>query len=298
MLAIVMSLAVMAQAAPPAAPPVASTAAEPMRRDGKGRPVVVATIDGRPVDVVIDTAAGSTIMRDDAARALGLVPADGTIGVRGVAGAEEVRLYRVGRFGNRLFDLRDAEIPGVSSIGATDAQVIAGVDLFEGRRLVFDGVRDEVRVEPSGPTPAGFVAVRGEYVPGEGLVVPVTLNGVLIRGLIDTGAQGSVAGSDVLRAIGWEADDSRLAPYGQIRGAAGGGSAAQVATMDSVKIGPAIGRNVRVVFADGLGGGEAGDPPTMIVGLDLLAALQVYALDFPRGELHLRKPPSPVAPAR
>lgn len=289
----------MAVTLPPAVPLVqqAPTTAvqggtETMRVDIKGRPMIRVSIDGRaPFDVIVDTGATSSVIQRDAAEALGLPKTGADLQVSGVAGGETASLFQVRTLSSRLFSAQGVSLPGLSGIGTTQAKAIIGMDMFADRKLVFDRGLQEVRVTPSGPAEAGAITLRGK-MSHDGLIIPLTINGVEIEGLVDSGADGSVVGSSVLRALGWKSGDPRLTAFGQISGAGAGSGSASIATMDSIALGPAIFKGVRVVFADGmaLAPGETGKP-RMIVGLDILNRLQTYALDFPRVELQFRQFP-------
>ncbi|MGP7796828.1 aspartyl protease family protein [Sphingomonas sp. CLY1604] len=263
------------------------SAAAPMGTDAKGRPTIAVAIDGKPpVEAIVDTGAERTILLSGLARDLGLPAVGEQVAVSGIAGGESASRYNVKSLSSALFDLKDVDLIALSSIGVTKAQAIVGVDLFRTRKLVIDRAQRQVRVEPSGPGAPGSVAVGGTAA-AEGLIVPLLVNGVPMQALIDSGAEGCVAGPDVLKALGWDANDYRLSPYGGVSGAAAGGASAQLGTMDSIAIGPRAFRGVPVVFLGQPAAGGGTGKPTMIVGLDLLNRLASYALDFPRAELQL-----------
>lgn len=277
------------------APPVgivqqAPPATERLRVDIKGRPMIAVTIDGKgPVEMIVDTGAVSTVMRAEAARTLALTPTGQTVQVSGVAASGAASTYRVTRLASALFAVADTTLPALDTIGTTQASGIIGMDLFAQRKLVFDRALQEVRVAPSGPAPTGFETVAGT-VEGDGLYIPLTINGVAVDGLIDSGAEGTVMGPDVLRAMGWKDDDPRVTPFGQLGGAGGGGAQAGAATMDAVTVGPVTLNRVSVVINPTMAQPPgAGTKPRIILGLNVLNQLQAYAVDLPRAEFQFRR---------
>lgn len=256
--------------------------------DVRGRPMIPVAIDGAgPFDFILDTGAMTSVLRAETAQSQRLATTGETIEVLGVAAREAASTYRVSRFASDLFDTGDVVLPGLSAIGTTQARGIVGMDLFATRRLVFDRALQEVRATASGPAPAGYATVAGIVERGL-LYVPMTLNGVAVEALVDSGAEGTVIPPAVLTAMGWKADDPRLARFGQVGGAAGGGTTTAATTIDAVTLGAVTLRNVSVLVG-GSKASQAGGAgkPRIILGLNILNRLQAYAIDSPRGELQI-----------
>lgn len=274
---------IVVQSAPVAAP---GDATAPLRVDIKGRPMIPATIDGKgPMPMIVDTGAAGTVLRVDTARSLNLPRSSETIAVSGVALSEQAAFYKLNRLASPLFELTDLALPAVSSIGTTQARGVLGMDLFAARKLVFDRALQEVRVAPSGPAPTGYETVVGTYSPGDGLFVPLRIDGVEVVGLIDSGAEATLIGADTLAALGWKNDDPRLAAFGSIGGAGGGGAAARIATLGSLELGGARFAGMRVIVTESAKlATRPGSKPRIIIGLDLLNRLRSYAVDAPRRE--------------
>lgn len=272
-----------------AAPQVAY---EPITFDARMRPMVAVRIDGSPpVDMLMDTAAQSSVLTEALAESMELPPVQEAVVVNGVAGSVMARAHHVRRMRNALFDARDTAVVALPGIGVTQARGILGIDLFSGRKLVFDLAARRLAVDTSGPAVADHVAVRGR-VDAKGLLhVPVTIDGVVIDALVDTGAEGSVANGAVLRALGWHDDDPRLKANGTITGATIGGTTVRRGTVDLVTLGPVGFRGVPLTFTPF----EEGTP-RLILGMDMLGLLQRFALDLPRGELQLYVPPAATPP--
>ncbi|AXJ94916.1 MULTISPECIES: aspartyl protease family protein [unclassified Sphingomonas] len=272
-------------AAAPTAP--TATAEAPLGRDTRGRPVSTVTIDGKgPFPMVVDTAAQTSLMAASLAQELGLKPLAGGIQVQGATGAGRTRLYPVDRMTSPLFDARRVAMPELTNSGVTSARGIIGMERFTGAKLLIDRSTNRIAISPSGPAPAGFATITGQRT-GEGFVtVPMTLNGVQVPALIDTGAAVTIANAAAFRQLGWADGDPRLSDGGAIRGASAGGQAIRQARIDTLGIGRITLSNVPVMIAD-----DGATTPSIILGDDLLNLFPGYAIDFPRAELQIKLPP-------
>lgn len=261
--------------------------AEPIRFDAKKRPMIAVHLgDGPPVDMLVDTAAQSSVITGAVAAAQGLQPTGETVTVNGVAGSVVARSYHVRRMASGLFNVPDTSVIALPRVGVTEAGGIVGIDLFAGRKLTFDLAGQKVTAGESGPPPADDVPIRGS-VDAKGLLhVPVTIDGVVIDALVDTGAEGSVANGAALRALGWREDDPRLTANGTITGATVGGTIVRRGMVGRITLGPVGFSTVPLTFTGGMGG-----TPRLILGMDMLGLLQRFALDLPRAELQVYVPP-------
>ncbi|MGQ7440691.1 hypothetical protein ACTGZS_12425, partial [Streptococcus suis] len=98
--------------------------------------------------------------------------------------------------------------------GVTSARGIIGMERFTGAKLLIDRSTNRIAISPSGPAPAGFATITGQRT-GEGFVtVPMTLNGVQVPALIDTGAAVTIANAAAFRQLGWADGDPRLSDGG------------------------------------------------------------------------------------
>lgn len=270
------------------AAPLQEQAAEELRYDNRGRPVVSVQVNDKgPFDMVLDTGAQVSLLAPALAGQLGLAPMKSDMHIAGATGAVAARVYPVDHLANQLFDVRMIGLLEFPNPQSTPARGILGMENFATRKLLFDRAAHSVRVQPSSPAAAGFVALAGKRR-ADGLVeVPVKINGVTVPALIDTGAAVSVANGAVLKALGWTPDDPRLQAGGEIRGASTSTSTVRRAEIDSVVIGPANLHHVPLYISDA----EADDgPAALILGADLLNLFDAFAVDFPRSELQIRIP--------
>jgi predicted aspartyl protease len=268
--------------------PFQDGAGEELRYDNRGRPVVSVQVNDKgPFDMVLDTAAQSSLLAPALAAQLGLAPLNSDLRISGATGSAATKIYPVDRLSNRLVEKRFVGVLEFPNPETTPARGILGMEHFVGRKLLFDRTAHRVIALPSGPAAAGFATLTGKRRE-DGLVqVPVRINGVVIDALVDTGAAVSIANAAALKALGWASGDPRLHAGGEIRGATANSSGVRVAEMDSFTIGPATMRHVPLYFSGDAVGEEQ---PLLILGANLLNLFDAFAIDFPRAELQIRVP--------
>ncbi len=263
-----------------------------IRLDQKSRPMIAVQIDDRgPFDMLVDTAAQTSVLTTSLVEMLLLAPLDKRMTVNGVSGPMDAAYYPIRRMQTASFDLHDVAILALPQIGVTQARGIIGIDLFADRKLVFDLTNRQLHTAPSGPAEAGAIAVKGKTNAKGLLTVPITIDGIVVDALVDTGAEGSVANAAAMSLLGWRDDDPRLRSYGTITGATQGGKVVRSGTVGKVSLGPVTFRNVPLLFT-----GQSDQPPRIILGMDMLGLLSQFALDLPRGELQILVPSRPATP--
>jgi len=269
---------------PPA--PAMAPAQAPLLHDTRGRPVMTVQINGKgPFPMVVDTAAQTSLMSRALATELALKPLNGGIGVNGATGSEQARLYPVDRMTNALVDARYVAMVELANGGVTEARGIIGMEFFTSRKLLIDRSTNRIAAEPSAPAGPGFATIVGSRT-GEGFVqIPLTLDGVRIPALIDTGAAVTIANTAAFRLLGWAENDPRLSDGGEIRGASAGGQKIRIARIGTLSIGKIGLSNVPVMIS-----GDGNSKPSIILGDDLLNLFSGYSIDFPRAELHIKVP--------
>lgn len=279
-----------AAATPPPPPPPAQAATAPvpapLLHDARGRPVMTVRINGKgPFPMVVDTAAQTSLMGRPLAEELGLKPLNRGIAVDGATGSAQARLYPVDRLTNPLVDARYVAMVELTNAGVTDARGIIGMESFTNRKLLIDRSTNRIAAEPSAPAGPGFATITGSRT-GAGFVeIPVTLDGVRVPALIDTGAAVTIANAAAFRLLGWAETDPRLSDGGEIRGASAGGQKIRRARIGKLSIGRIGLSNVPIMISD-----DQDTRPSLILGNDLLNLFPGYAVDFPRGELQIKLP--------
>lgn len=264
-----------------------------LRYDNRGRPAIgVSVNDTGPYYMVIDTAAQMSLLSPALADQLHLPKIDSDLKINGATGQTQAKLYGVDHFSAPLFDEKQVGLLMLPNSGTTPARGIVGMDLFGQGKLMFDRTGQKVRFMPSAPAGEGHVTIKGETNGGL-LTVPVKLNGVAMKALIDTGAGITLANPAALKALGWDAKDPRLSDAGQIHGATADGADVRKGEVETLNLGPVTMHKVPMYFSTAASGDQE---PSIILGVDLLDQLDAYALDFPRGELQIRMPPRRPAP--
>lgn len=280
------SIALIAALATQAAP------AAPMKADERGRPLMEMSVNGQgPFDFVVDTAAERTVITTRLVDRLGLTPGGGGAHLHGASGAEPADTYILDRLESPVLDREATMVTAFPNTAVISAWGVLGMDAFTRGRLVFDKARGQLKVEPSGPA-SGGVVLPLELLRGSFAVTTVEVDGRPVRAVIDSGAGRTLMNTAALAALGWQADDPRLAQTRPVQGATSQQTAARSARIGRVLLGPMAFEEVSVVVADlpvfqSLG---LADGPAMILGSDLLGRLPAYAIDYPRSELQLTLP--------
>ncbi len=248
----------------------------PLDRAASGLLLAPVAIDGRQARLLLDTGAERTVLSDAAVQALGL-PLDEWVStaMQGVGGVERRRNADVASLEIGGLKLRRRALAGVVSLPRAPslgrvfpdaaASGLLGMDLLS----VFD-----VEIDPAGPTlalrqgcaeapgwPAPWSAVAAA-VPRVGVMVaPVTVNGVQLRALLDTGSTATIVDARAAQRIGL--------PQGGEAGGARGLGAGTLATrsvrLRELRLGDAAwtGLAAEIALLPGVG-------YDMILGMDVL----------------------------
>lgn len=261
-------------------------------RDTRGRPTLTARFNGQgPFAMVLDTGAQTSLVSTSLADELDLPELDGGLGVNGVSGAEQARLFAVDRFQTDLFDADAVAVPALPNDGVTEARGIVGMERLASGRLVFDQIAHRIRLEPSDGPHDGYAVIQGRLNDAGLLVVPVKIDGVELDALVDTGAAISVVSGAPAQVLGWAEDDPRIKAAGVMRGAAGQGAEVNSAKVGRLAVGPVTFRDLDLFFSTPSGASNAdASPPSLILGSDLLNNLEGFAVDFPKAQLLIRIP--------
>lgn len=281
-----------AASAPDHAATASATRSSPLSRDTRGRPTITATINGQgPYAMVLDTAAQTSLVTLPLARDLGLPALGQQMSIAGASGQAQADLYGVDRFSTDLFDAEGVAMLALPNAGATEARGIVGMEMFAAGRLTFDPTAHTVSYQPSGAPAEGYAVVKGRLDDTGLLIVPVEIDGVAFDALVDTGAAVSVASGGALKALGWSPNDPRLKPAGAITGAGRQETSVQSGRVARVSLGPVNFRDLNLIFTPDAPADSPAEPaskPTLILGSDLLNALDAFAIDFPKAEMLIR----------
>lgn len=262
--------------------------ATPTTLDRIGRIVIPVTINGQgPFRLMVDTGANRTIISTELAQRLGIpyldAPQVAMNGVTGRALVPTVAIEEI-RAGDVVFENLSVPVLAPELIGDFDG--ILGLAGLKYQRLIVDFRRDRVTISRSrSPRPDG-PRIKVERVIGGLLSAPARIGGVEVLLIFDTGAQltmGNRALQNALRA------DSTL--KAQVFGTTEDVAMGEVANVPRIVLDRVDIRLAQVAFGDFhiFDVWELNDRPAMIVGMDVLGAMDNFAIDFRLAEIQLRQ---------
>jgi hypothetical protein len=281
-------------------PSVASGAAgQPLEILPSGHPVVAISIDGSvPRRFVIDTAASvTTIMPKLRSGMPGLVIKESAAPLDGAAGKAFVETAVVGALHVAGQVFRSPELlllpPGPTDRLGVDG--ILGADIIADFAVEMDMPGRRWRMTPkveagmldglSAPIP--FVLDR-QRAPR----LTISVNGVEMPAVLDTGARGTILNWAGARAIGLTPDSPGLAKVSDIRGATNHATASVEARLTALMIGDVKVEAPKVRIADLSVFKVLGfqpDQPAVILGIDMFADRR-FVIDHPGLRLHISPP--------
>jgi predicted aspartyl protease len=209
-------------------------------RDNK--PLVEVSINGHKTRFLVDTGSTRTLMFTGPAKALGLTPVGTDVLFEGVGGVRAALNVTVGKFGLgettvsnlRLFVLDGGLGEGVAGVLGEDllGQTDVEFDLAGGAIRLFDQHdcgRTNLAYWSKTPAIADMDGSGAEYR------LPILLNGVTVHGLLDTGAQISVATSGAAARVGGQRKVE--AASGTLSGMGAGTAEIATVTFATLKVG-------------------------------------------------------------
>ena len=258
-------------------------------------PLVDATINDQPVQMLVDTGSQRTYVSRTLAEKLDipLHPTDQLVlGIGGLAVTQMGRLREMtvgdSHVKNGYLPVLDDSERHFSSGGILGADFLLNQDVelaLREKRITFfhpQGCNDtflaywdkdaaEVLLEPFSP------ANRGAHF-------EVALNGVKVRAMIDTGAEVSTLTWDAAKRVGVTPDSTGVVRNGEQQGIGAATIASWSAPFDSFAIGSETIKNVRISVIGQEGARGHDDMPEMLLGTDFLNAHRVL---IAMGQQHL-----------
>ena len=261
--------------------------ATPTTLDRIGRIVAPVTINGLgPFRMLVDTGANRTTISTDMARRLGFdLTAAPTVILNGVTGSAEVPTVQIERIRAGDLVLDDQQVPVVEPhlIGGADG--ILGVAGLRDQRLVVDFKRDLVTISRSRFALSNELRIRADRVVGGLLGVRVRIGHVRALAVIDTGAEktlGNRALQEALRA------DARA--QATVYGTTDDTMVGDVTAAPDISMDGAVFRHIVVTFGDFhiFDVWDLTTEPALIIGMDVLGAMDTFSIDFRVAEIRLR----------
>jgi predicted aspartyl protease len=264
----------------------------PTTRDRIGRVWVPVYIDGGgPFRLVLDTGAQRSAILPAVAQQLGL-PLDRSPPVRlhGVTGTAIAPTVAV-----NYLTVGDVAIPSgrltVVANAFGGAEGLLGVDGLQDRRIRIDFRADQVDITRSNLRRAAADFIALPFLPNtrQLLAVRAEVGGVVVRAIIDTGAQATMGNEALRTALRRQLVGGRSAPD-EIHGATGDIQSGVGARVSPIRLGGLQVRDAHVTFGDLhiFDLWELTDTPALVIGMDILGLVDTLVIDYARKELHIK----------
>ncbi|CAM2194962.1 protein of unknown function [Paraburkholderia kururiensis] len=279
--------------------------------DGHGRVLSPVDVERRPLMMLIDSGAGNTGLSPQTADALNEnEDRSKSVRVSGIGGRMDaqhplvVHSIRFGSLDLVDFDVLTAHIerPEVESDAASAAGLI-GLDLLSRFDVEFDFPDHRMSLYHVTSCSGRFIPWSGRYdsfmatrSPRGALIIPVVVNGVTLRALIDTGLNVSSMGLAAAARAGVDANAMANDPRMTFAGAKGALMTAHQHRFDTISVGAATFHNARMSVQD-----QDFPGTDMLLGMDFLRWRKVW-LSFATNQVFIQYVPrqtsrNPVVPA-
>lgn len=263
----------------------AQTYATPLSYDPRGRPLADVTLNGQgPFPLVIDTAAGGTVLSPELIARLGLSSGGRRARLQGASGATDVELYTLDQV--EIAGLRRTNQMAVQrppdSASSSGHDGVLGARTFDGARLQFDFAANQLRIDSNAGRAPPANPLDTNFRHGIFAHVPISIAGVAATAVVDTGARRSVANRALRQALGFTESDARLREVEPIGGATAHTTPTVAGDATPVLLGGHDYGALELAFADisVFGALQLTGAPALILGLDILRRAQSLTLDY------------------
>jgi len=263
-----------------------------------GKPVIKGTLEGKDIDILVDTGSVISVVIQTAAMRAGLSPTNVEgMSLVGVGGKIPVKSVTVKELFIGDFPVRDrrwyvtgdakTDYGALGFIMGRDllAQFDVELDLAEGKMLWWKP-RD-CEKSPLAYWNKDFMLAELEPSRDHAIETYVLLNGKKVRAMIDTGAGTTIVDTDAANRAGFREDAPNVEPAGTAGGLGGAGRVASyIAVFDTFDMGDLSVKNARIRVADLNYSAREADTgshiskesealPEMLIGRDFLMANRV-----------------------
>jgi predicted aspartyl protease/tetratricopeptide (TPR) repeat protein len=246
------------------------------------RPMVTVGIEGQDATFLLDTGAFHSSISPGSAATLGLKPqAMGGARMYGIGGTQDMKVARV-----KAFTIAGATVPNVEfvvggsehgSVGLLGLNVLAladsEYDLAHGAVRLFksNDCADTVLAYWAKDDAISVVEMEKMNPDDRHFVVPVYVNGVRLRAILDTGASKSMLSKAAAARAGMTPTSAEMEPSGVAAGLGRGTVQSWIAPFDSFRIGGEEIRRTRLRIGDFSDLGF-----DMLIGADFFLAHRLY----------------------
>jgi len=263
----------------------------PTTRDRIGRIWAPVLINGEgPYRLVLDTGASHSAIAERVATRLRLPIYVDSVRLRGVTGTAIASSIKADTLEIGELLVENVTMPILAdAFGGADG--VLGAEGLMDKRIVIEFDDDRITISRShrqSPAP-GFMRVPFKWSNSRGMRVTVNIGGVKAVGLIDTGAQVSVANLALRDALSRrQREDADLKDA--IIGVTQDIQHATSLRVPSITAGDLIVRNADLKFTDLyiFEHWKLNSRPAVLLGMDILGLLDTLIIDYRRSELHIR----------
>jgi predicted aspartyl protease len=263
----------------------------PTTRDRIGRIWAPVLINGKgPYRLVLDTGASRSAVIQRVVDDAGLPVRARPVRLRGVTGSAIVPAVRAETLEFGELVVENVTLPVVAeAFGGADG--VLGGEGMQDKRIHIEFLKDRISIARShrAAAPAGFSTVPFKYSVNRGMRVEVMVGPVRTTAVIDSGAQvtvGNLALREALarrRGVQDPQDDAIIGVTEDIQ------QAARV-RIPSIVAGDLLVRNAEIMFSDLqiFEHWQLVSKPALIIGMDVLGALDTLVIDYRRSELQIK----------
>lgn len=290
---------VAAPAVDPAVPTemVATPLIQPFDIDASRRMSVPVTIgDKGPFSFLVDTGAERTVISRELANRLSL--AEGAqLRLATISGPATTPSYRVAALAMTDLTLAPFEAPALygNHIGAAG---LLGVDMLQGRRVLIDFRKEEMRIGPSRRNVRSqirdddVIVVTARNLAGRLILSDARIDGKRVDVIVDTGAQTSIGNLAMMRLVRQRGQNRFPFVASELTGVNGETISAERTVLRRVEIEGIDVNDLTISFADSHAFRALGlnDRPAMLLGMDGLRLFDRIEIDYANKRIILDLP--------
>ena len=262
------------------------------RPDRIGRIIVPVQVNGQgPFQFLLDTGANRTVLTPRLVERLGLqVSHDDTVSMSGVTGALVVPTVWVERISAGDLVLENQRLPVAYALG-NDVDGVLGVDGFANKRVLVDFVHHKVEIRASRSVVAlpNVKRARTSFKFGLLMITPGTVGRVRINAVIDTGSEHTLGNRALHDALHLQ-EEANQSDMTEVIGQTLAKQLGARHQVQNVIVADTQTKLVNVVFGDFymFKLWELDKEPTLVVGMDLMGALDALVIDYGRKEVQFQ----------
>ncbi len=261
--------------------------------------LVPVMVDGKgPFQFLVDTGANGSMISSRLVKALKLVLGQGVVErVEGVTGTEALPWVLIRRLQVGRIVKTDVRMPICTSPIMAHVDGILGMAGFGPVRIGVDFRHHRVSIDRSSPGMLrGFLDIHAARTSGDLLMVPARVGGVEVEAVIDTGSPETLGNPALRNALLSGGGRAATTPIYGVTQQVSTGTRAFAPPMI---LGPAEIEHVPIVYSDVpiFREWHLNSRPAVIIGMDVLSAVDSLVLDYPRARVYLLTAPPPVSMA-